>query len=261
MTAENLKELWTFRELLSVWALREIRIRYKQSVLGVAWALLQPIALMLVLTAVFSFFAKIPSDGLPYPAFSLVGLLPWTFLATSLTFGSTSLITNINLVTKIYFPREVLPLGHIIAALLDFLVASAALFGLLLFYGLPFWKAPWWLLILIPLQLLLAAAVTIPASALMVQFRDLRFVVPLLLQVWMFASPIAYPTSLVPEKFQLLYRLNPVTGLVNAYRQVLLQGTGPDPAPLLWTAIFSVLVLAVGYGYFKRAERTFADRI
>lgn len=257
----HLRTLYAFRELLWVWSLREIRIRYKQSVLGVAWAILQPTALMIVLTVVFSFFARIPSDGIPYPAFSLVALLPWTLVVSSLTFGSSSLITNINLVTKIYFPREILPLGHILAAFLDFTVASIPLLGLLLYYGLPFWQKSLWLGLLLPFQFLLTTGITLPLAALMVSYRDLRFVVPLFLQIWMFASPIVYPVSLVPEKFQTLYELNPIASLLTSYRMILLHGETPRFFPTAWFCLISTVAFILGYWFFKRAERDFADKI
>lgn len=258
---KHLKTLYRYRELLWTWSVREVRIRYKQSVLGVAWAILQPTLLMLVLTVVFSAFARLPSDGTPYAVFCFLALLPWMFVANALTFGSTSLINNINLVTRIYFPREVLPLGHLAAALVDFGVACVPLTGLLLYYGIPFWRNAWWLVLLVPIQIVFTAGLTLPAAALMVAFRDLRFVVPLGLQAWMFASPVVYPISLVPERYRTLYSLNPMAGLIDAYRRALLGGESPAWSTVGWLVLVSVGCFWLGYNYFKRAERQFADRI
>jgi lipopolysaccharide transport system permease protein len=258
---DHLKDLLQYRELIWIWSLREIRIRYKQTVLGVAWAVLQPLALMLIFTAVFSVFARIPSDGVPYPVFSYLGLLPWTFLATSLTFGSTSLINNIHLVTKIYFPREILPIGNIFAALLDFAIASIAFFVLLIYFEIPLKIDSAWIFLLIPLQILLVVGLVLPVAAMTAVFRDLRFVVHLFLQVWMFASPVIYPLSMVPEKFRTLYLINPMASLIVCYRKVIIFGQPPDLWPLLWVFVCSVLLCILGFRYFKRIERNLADII
>ena len=257
----ELKNLYQYRELVWVWAMREIRIRYKQSLLGAGWAVLQPLALMAVFTVVFSRFARVPSDGAPYPVFAYLALVPWTFFATSVTFGCTSLINNINLVTKIYFPREVLPLGQVIAALLDFLIASVTFFGLLLLYRIPLSFQLLWLLLLFPVQLLLTVGITLPVAALTASFRDFRFVVPLGLQIWMFATPIVYPVSLVPARFQSLYLLNPMSSLIVAYRDVILRQTPPNPLLVVWVSSVSILLFWFGYRYFKRVETDLADVI
>jgi lipopolysaccharide transport system permease protein len=216
---------------------------------------------MLIFTAVFSVFARIPSDDIPYPIFSYLGILPWTFLSTSLGFGTTSLVNNIHLVTKIYFPREILPIGNVMAAFLDFSIASFAFLGLLIFYQIPIGLNLLWLLLIIPIQVLLVLSLVLPLAALTAVFRDLRFVVPLCLQIWMFSSPIIYPLSIVPERFQTLYLLNPMAGLIVSYRQVIVKGNSPEFWALGWVFVFSLFTFIIGYSYFKKTERRLADII
>jgi len=244
-----------------MWALREIKVRYKQSVLGAAWAILQPLALMIVLTVVFSFFARVPTDGVPYPIFSYTALLPWTFLSTSIAFAVPSMINNMNLVSKIYFPREILPLGSLIAACLDFLIAAFVFLGLLVFYRVPASLNLLWVPLLLAIQIALTSGIVLFLSALIVSFRDLRFVVPLGVQIWMYASPVIYPTSLVPERFRSLYMLNPMTGLIDSYRSVVLYGDAPNLPDLIPSALISASLLVTAYMYFKRSEVRFADII
>jgi lipopolysaccharide transport system permease protein len=257
----DLKELFAHRELLWVWTLREIKVRYKQSVLGAAWAILQPVVLMLVFTVVFSFLARVPSDGVPYPIFSYTALLPWTFLATSIAFAVPSLVNNMNLVTKIYFPREVLPISAVAAAFVDFLVASVVFVGLMLSYRLPLQPSLLWLPLLLTIQILLTLGIVLPASALLVWYRDIRFVVPLCLQLWMYTSPIIYPTSLVPERLRALYMLNPLASLTDSYRRIILRGQPPQVLHLAISAVTALVLLLAGYAYFKRSEALFADII
>jgi lipopolysaccharide transport system permease protein len=258
---EHLGKLYQYRELLWMWALREIKVRYKQSVLGAAWAVLQPVALMIVLTVVFSFFARMPTGGVPYPIFSYTALLPWTFLSTSIAFAVPSMINNMNLVSKIYFPREILPLGSLIAALLDFLIASFVFLGLLVFYRVPASLNMLWVPLLLAIQIALTSGIVLFLSALIVSFRDLRFVVPLGVQIWMYGSPVIYPTSLVPERFRSLYMLNPMAGLIDSYRSVVLYGNAPNLPDLIPSALISASLLVSAYMYFKRSEVRFADII
>jgi lipopolysaccharide transport system permease protein len=258
---DHLGDLYGARELLWMWTLREIRIRYKQSALGVAWAILQPVALTLVFTVIFSYLARVPSDGAPYPIFAYTALLPWTLLSTSIGFAVPSLINNTNLVTKIYFPKEILPLGAIGAALLDFLVATLVFVGLMILYEIPLNLHLLWLPLLIVIQIALIAGVSLVAAAINVFYRDVRFLVPLSLQIWMYASPIIYPVSLVPEKVRALYMLNPMAGLINSYRRVVLDGMDPVLSELLLAAAVSIAICAFGYGYFKKVEPEFADII
>lgn len=244
-----------------MWTLRELKVRYKQSYLGAAWAILQPLALMIVFTIVFSQFAKVPTDGIPYPLFSYVAVLPWTFLAVSLSLGVSSLVNNIALVTKVKFPREILPLGTIFASFVDLLIASLVFVGLLVFYRESIYPTVVWIPLLLLVQIILVVGIVLPISALNVSYRDFRFVVPLLLQLWLYASPVIYPTSAVPERWQVLYMLNPMAGLIESYRRVLLKGLPPDALHLGTAAIIAVLLLISGYIYFKRSEATFADII
>jgi len=257
----HIKTLYQYRDMLLMWVFREIRVRYKQSFLGAAWAILQPLVLMLMFTTVFSLMAKFPTDGIPYPIFSYTALLPWTLFATSVTFGVSSLINNLNLVTKTYFPREVLPMGVVGAALFDYLIASSIFFVMMLVYQIPLtWYALWIPLFLI-IQVFLMLGVILLGAALTVFYRDVRFIVPLGVQLWLYATPIIYPVSLVPEQFRTLYMLNPMAGIVESYRQVLLRGQPPVLSDLAITAVSSIGLFLVSYAVFKRLEVSFNDII
>jgi lipopolysaccharide transport system permease protein len=244
-----------------MWSLREIKIRYKQSFFGVAWAILQPLALMVVFTIVFSILARIPTDGVPYPVFSYTAVLPWTFFSASISFAVPSLVNNMNLVTKISFPREVLPIAAVVAAFLDFLISSVVFLGLLIFYQVPLQSSLLWLPFLLAVQIVLTLGVVVPASALIVWYRDIRFVVPLGLQLWMYVSPVIYPASLVPERWRSLYMLNPMAVLIDSYRRVVLYGESPSLKHLGVSAAIALVLLLAGYVYFKRSEVLFADVI
>jgi lipopolysaccharide transport system permease protein len=258
---KHLRELYRYRDLLWLWTMREVKVRYKQSLLGIAWAVLQPLALMVVFTLIFSRLVRVDTQGVPYPLFVYVALVPWTFLATSLNFGVPSLVNNLNLVTKIYFPREVLPLANVGAALLDLLFASVVVIGMLMIYG--FWPTihALWVIPLLALQVILAIGVTLFASAVLVFFRDVRFVIPLLVQIWMYATPVIYPTELVPERWWPYYFLNPMAGVIDGYRRVLLLAEAPRLSALALGAFVSLALLAFSYAFFKRKEPVFADLI
>jgi homopolymeric O-antigen transport system permease protein len=256
-----LRELFSYRELLLAWALREIKVRYKQSLLGVAWALLQPLSLMVIYTIVFSFFIRVPSDGIPYPLFSYTALLPWTFFAACISFGVPSLINNMNLVTKVYFPREIFPLASIGANFIDFLVASLLYIGLLVYYRVPLGFALVWLPVILCGQIVLSAGVVLFASAVNVFYRDVRFVIPLAVQLWLYASPVIYPVSVVPEQFRIVYMFNPMAGFIEGYRTVLLQGQTPNLQYLAIALATAALFFVTGYIFFKRVEMNFADVI
>ena len=260
MTA-NLTELYRYRELLWRWTRREIGVRYKQSFLGAAWAILQPLAMMIMFTLVFSLLARVPTDGAPYPVFSYVALLPWTFLQTSVSFGVPSLVNNLNLVTKIYFPREILPIGAIGASFFDFLVASIIFLPMLFLYRIALSWTILWLPLLLGIQIILTLGVTLLGSAIIVRYRDVRFIVPLGLQLWLFATPIIYPVSLVPERLLPLYMLNPMAGIVDSYRRVILHGQPPDWGHLGLSAAVTLVLLVIGYATFRRLEASFADII
>lgn len=259
--ARHFRELWLYRGLLLMWSAREIKIRYKQSVLGAAWAVLQPLTLMVVFSCVFSYFTRVPTDGVPYPLFSYTALLPWTFLANSVGFAAPSMINNVNLVCKVYFPREILPAGTVAAAFADFLVASSVFSLMLLYYGVRVTASILWLPLLVAIQIALTLGTVFFLSALSVKYRDIRFVVPLGLQIWMFASPIIYPASIVPARFEAVYLLNPMAGLIEGYRAIVIHGRPPDWQALAVCAAVSVVAMVAGYFYFKRAESSFADLI
>jgi lipopolysaccharide transport system permease protein len=244
-----------------MWTLREIKIRYKQSIVGGLWAILQPLSLMIVFAVVYFFLTGRTTGDVPYPVFSYTALLPWTFFATSLSFAVPSLVTNMNLVTKIRFPREILPMASVGAAFLDFAIASVVFVGLLLVYRIQLAWTVLWVPFLLILQVLLTLGLVFALSATNVFYRDIRFVMPLAVQIWMYATPIIYPVSAVPERLRALYMLNPMAGLIDSYRRVILLGQPP-----LWSGIASTIVVALvaffgGYIYFKRAESVFADII
>jgi lipopolysaccharide transport system permease protein len=259
---ESGRELWAFRELLWTFTVREVKVRYAQSLLGVAWAIAQPLALMLAFAVFFGRFAGIRSDGLPYPLFSYAALLPWTFFTTSLSFGVPSLVTNTSLVTKVYFPREILPLASVLSAGVDF-AAAAAVYGLLMaLYRISPSIALVHLLPLLVVQLVFTLAVTLILSAINVSYRDVRYAMPLVTQIWLYATPVIYPLSVVPEAIRPAYQaVNPMAAVVDGYRRVLVASRPPDYSMLGISGLCSTLLLLAGYLYFKRAERSFADVI
>jgi lipopolysaccharide transport system permease protein len=253
-------ELARYHELLYRMTQRELKVRYKETVLGAVWAILQPLSLMLAFTILFSMLAWLPSDGAPYPLFSYVGLLPWTFFSTALAFAIPSLVTNAHILTKVYFPREIVPLASVLAALVDFGVAAAGLVALLAFYGV----APTWqLLYVLPLlgiQLVFTTAVCLILSAFTAVYRDVRFVLPLVVQLWMFATPILYPLSLVPEPYRTPYlTVNPMAVIVEGFRRAVLPGRPPELGHLVIAGVLSLALLALAYRTFKGLERQFAD--
>lgn len=259
--AAELRELWEHRELLYFFAWRDIKIRYKQTVLGGSWAILQPLLTMLIFSVVFGRLAKIPSEGVPYPVFAYAALLPWTFFANAVTFSSSSLVMTPDLITKVYFPRLTVPIASTLAGLLDFFVGALALIALGAYYGIvPGVQA----LAVIPLLLLAfitAIGVGFLLSALNVQYRDVRYVVPFLVQLWLFATPVAYPSSLFPEPWRTLLGLNPMTGVVEGFRWALLD-TSSAPGPMVLASVgVAIVLLLVGFFYFRRVEDKFADVI
>lgn len=255
------KDFYHYRALLFSWVERDLRLRYKQTLLGGIWAILQPLVLMLLFVLIFSVFVTLPSDGIPYPVFSYTALLPWTFFSTSVTFGVNSLVNNITLVTKIYFPREILPIASIGAALVDFGIASGILVLMMLVYHIPFYLTLLWVPLLLLIQIIFTAGIILIASMMNAFYRDVRFIIPLFLQALMYASPIIYPLSSVPEKYRTVYLLNPMAGLIDSYRRVILKGVYPDLTILGIAALISVLILTAGYLYFKQAEKVLPDVI
>lgn len=255
----KLDELWHYRELLLFLAWRDISVRYKQTVLGAAWAIIQPFFTMLVFSLFFGKLGKIPSDGVPYPIFTYAALLPWQYFATALAGSGDSLVGNANLLSKVYFPRLVIPIASVLPAIVDFIIAFVVLLGMMFFYGI----MPTWHIVWLPLFLLLALVTSLGAglwlSAMNVQYRDIRYAIPFLIQFWMFASPVAYPSSLVPDQWRLLYGLNPMAGVIEGFRWALL---GTETAPGLMVVVsagVAVVLLLSGAFYFRRMEKTFAD--
>jgi lipopolysaccharide transport system permease protein len=254
----DLAELWHYRDLLYFLTLREVSLRYKQTALGFAWAIIQPVMTMVVFTVFLGRLAKMPSDGIPYPVFSYLGLLPWGYFSNAITRSGASLVSNAQLLSKVYFPRVLIPLSGVVSAIVDFLVAFIVLIGLMLWYGIvPAASA----VMLIPLTLLTAVAalgVGLWLAALNVKYRDVTHAVPFLVQVWMYATPVVYPASVVPEKWRALYALNPLAGIIEAYRACVLG------RPISWSmlgvsAVTSCIALAIGLRQFARMERSFAD--
>jgi lipopolysaccharide transport system permease protein len=263
--ALRLNEVWEYRELLFFLAWRDVKIRYKQTVLGAAWAVLQPLLTMVVFTIFFGGLAKVGSDGLPYPIFSYTGLLPWTLFSQALTLSSASLVTSSNLIKKVYFPRIVIPMAAVLSGVIDFGVSLVALFGLMAYYKI--W--PSLLVIWIPAIFLLSLAASLGAglwlATLNVEYRDVRYVVPFLVQIWLFVTPVIYPASKVTAKLAehgvpgWIYGLNPMAGVVEGFRWALL-GRTPFPAQLLATSVLvTLLMLVTGSFYLRRMEATFAD--
>lgn len=255
----KLRELWEYRELLYFLTWRDVKVRYKQTVLGAAWAIIQPFFTMVVFSLFFGKLAKIPSDGVPYPIFSYAALVPWNFFAHGLSQSSNSLVGSSNLIKKVYFPRLVVPISSVLSGVVDFCLAFIVLLGMMLYFGiLPTWKVIW-----LPLLLLLALVTSLGVglwlSALNVQFRDVRYTVPFLTQFWLFATPIAYPSSLLPEPWRTVYGINPMVGVVEGFRWALL-GTQTAPGPMIIVSSLMALLLLVGGAfYFRRMEKTFAD--
>ena len=257
--ALRLGEVVAYRELLFFLVWRDLKVRYKQTILGVAWAVLQPLLTMLVFTLFFGRLARVPSDGVPYSLFAYTALVPWTFFATGLTMASNSLVGSAHLITKVYFPRLTIPLATVLAGLVDFALAFPLLFGLMWYHGVVPTANVIWLPAFIVLALATALGVGLWLSALNVEFRDVRHVVPFLTQLWMFATPIAYPSSLLPEQWRTLYALNPMVGVVEGFRWALL-GTETRPGPMIVVSAIAAFALLVGGAFFfRRMERTFAD--
>jgi lipopolysaccharide transport system permease protein len=257
----NIGELWRYRELLYFLTWRDIKVRYKQTALGAAWAILQPVLTTVVFTIVFGHFAKMPSEGVPYPIFSFAGLLPWTFFATALSLSSNSLVTSSNLVSKVYFPRLIVPLAASMTGVVDFCIAFFILIGLMIYYHVAFSIA----LVLVPvflvLALIVALAVGLWLSALNVQYRDVRYTVPFLTQLWMYATPVVYPANLITGKLHIVVFLNPMSGVIEGFRWAVLGGQGADLPSLLVSGIVTVVILIGGVFYFRRTEQRFADVI
>jgi lipopolysaccharide transport system permease protein len=255
----QLRDLWQYRELLYFLIWRDVKVRYKQTALGAAWAILQPFLAMVIFSVFFGRLAGMPSDGVPYPIFAYSGLVPWTFFAYGLNQASNSLVGGANLVKKVYFPRLIMPLAAVLSGVIDFALAFLVLIGLMLFYGM----VPTLAVLLLPLFGLLAMvtalSVALWLSALNVEYRDVRYVVPFLTQFWLFATPIAYPSSLLSEPWRTLYGINPMVGVVEGFRWTLLGAGSPPGAMLIVSSVVALALLVGGAFYFRRMEATFAD--
>ena len=255
--ARGVVRLVHYRDLLYTLSVHRLKVRYKQSVLGPSWAVLQPLSLMLIYTVIFSRIARVPSEGAPYALFAYCALLPWTYFSTALSTATHSLVSHFSLVTKVYFPREILPLTYVIAALVDFLVASTVLGGMLLYYDVSLTAQALYAIPTIAVLTLFTIAVSLVLCAIQVRYRDIGVAMPLVLQLWMFATPVVYPLSVVPESWRSLYVLNPMVGIIESFRRVILQGEPPDFHALAISAIVSMILLPAGVHLFqtRRSDR------
>jgi lipopolysaccharide transport system permease protein len=262
----GLVEVWKYRDLLVILAKREVSVRYKQTVLGAAWAVLQPLAAMVIFTIFLGRLAKVPSDGVAYHVFAFAGLVPWTYFAGALSGAANSVVEHRDVITKVYFPRLILPLAPLVSGLVDFGIALGVLVGLMLVSGI----YPTWTILLVPVFTLMAMVCALGAgiwlAGLNALYRDFRYTLGFLIQVWLFATPVVYPASLVPERFRALYGLNPMAGVIEGFRWSLLSGAEgaqvPPPGPMLAVSMaVMVVVLLAGLEFFRRLERTFVDRV
>jgi lipopolysaccharide transport system permease protein len=255
----NLREMWDYRELLFFFVWKDIKVRYKQTILGVAWAVLQPVLTMIIFSLFFGRLAQVPSDDLPYPIFNFSALVPWTFFANALANASNSLVINANMIKKIYFPRMTLPIATVLAGLVDFVLAFLVLLGMIFYYGLTPTINVLWLPLFLLLALITSLGVSLWLSAMNVQFRDIRYTIPFLTQAWFFITPIAYPSSLLDEPWKTLYGLNPMVGVTEGFRWALL-GTETAPGPIILVSSLAALALFIsGAFYFRKLEKSFAD--
>jgi len=257
----NLKEIWAYRELLYFLIWRDVKVKYKQTIIGAAWAIVQPFMTMIVFTLVFKTVAGIPSDGIPYPIFAYTALLPWNLFAGALDRSTMSLVAQSNLISKVYFPRLIIPFSATLSGLVDFVIAFVVLVGMMVWYHIIPTLAVLYLPLFMILALSAALSVGLWLSAVNVRYRDVGHTVPFLIQIWMFASPVAYPVSMVPAKWRLLYSLNPLAGVIEGFRWALLGKGHPDFAVITISTIMVAALLFGGIAYFKRMEKTFADLV
>ena len=262
LAALNLGDLWRFRELILFMIWRDIKVRYKQTLLGALWAVIQPVMTMLVFNFLFNNVAKVSSDGIPYPIFSFTALLPWGLFTTALNSASRSLTSNTNMITKTYFPRLVLPMASVLGGLVDFAIAFVILIGMMIYYNItPSLTALWAVPLFLVLAIISALGVALWLSAINVQYRDVGYALPFITQFWLFITPVAYSSKVITGRWELIYALNPMAGVVNGFRWALLgAGSGPDYLVAISTGI-SLIILVTGLIYFRNMERTFADTI
>ena len=256
---EWIKEFWHYRELFFIFVWRDIKVKYKQTVLGATWAVIQPFFTMIVFTIFFGKFAKMPSEGVPYPVFSYAALVPWTYFSGAVSASGNSLVGNKNLLTKVYFPRIAIPASSALSGLLDFFIASIILFGIMMFYGIPLtWKLFFWPILVLPLIFLALGLGTI-FSSLNVKYRDIKYTIPFIIQILLFITPIIYPISILPEKYRILAAINPLTGIIEAFRSTVLPGKELDLVLLLFSIAISLLIFIIGMIFFRKTEKEFAD--
>jgi lipopolysaccharide transport system permease protein len=257
----KLADLSHYRDLLYTLTLHRLAVRYKQSLLGWAWALLQPLALMAIYTVVFSLVTKVPTHGTPYAVFVYAALLPWTFFATAITNSSGGFLAHTQLITKVYFPREIIPATYVFAALFDLLIAAAVLAGMMAWYRIPLTSHAAFLFPVLIVDMVLAMGLSVLLAAVQVRFRDVGLAIPLLMQVWVFATPVVYPLSAVPKRLQSLYMLNPMVGIVENFRRAVVEGTSPDLESFWYSAAIAAVLFPIAYLFFKNREATMADII
>jgi len=259
--ALDLKDLWIYRELVYFMTWRDLKVRYKQTLLGASWAVLQPFLTMVVFSIFFGGLAQVPSDNVPYPIFSFTALLPWTLFSKALLDASKSLVSSSHIITKIYFPRIILPLASILAGIVDFFIAFVVLLGMMVFYKIAPTTNIWTLPLFLLLALITALGVGLWLSALNVLYRDINYATHFITEFWMFVTPIAYSSTMIPDKWKMIYSLNPMAGVVNGFRWALL-GIGEGPgADLMVSVVVAIVILISGLIYFKRTERLFADMV
>jgi len=256
---ESLREFWHYRELFYFFIWRDVKVRYKQTVLGASWAIIQPFFTMVVFTLFFGRLAKMPSDGIPYPIFSYSALLPWIYFSGALTNVGNSLVGNVNLLTKVYFPRATLPASAALSGLVDFSIAFLVLLGMMAYYQIqPSWEILLWPVLIIPL-VFLALGTGMILAALNVKYRDVKYILPFIIQLWLFITPIIYPTSIIPERFRVLIAINPLTGIIEAFRSSIVPMRNIDYQLLSVSVVLSLIIFLMGTIYFRKTEKTFAD--
>lgn len=259
-TSLKLLDLWSYRELIGFMTWRDIIVRYKQTLLGVLWAILRPVLTMVVFSLIFGGLAKLPSDDIPYPIFSFAAILPWELFSKALSDASRSLVQNSTMITKVYFPRMILPLASVISGLVDFVIALVILLGMMFFYHITPTQNIWTLPLFLALALITSLGVGLWLSAANVMYRDVNYILPFLTQLWLYITPVAYSSTLIPDEWQFIYALNPMAGVVQGFRWALLGTQAPDG--LIWLSVgVAVLVFVTGLFYFKRMERQFADMV
>lgn len=260
-TSLRLKEIWDYRELLGIFAWRDLKVRYRQTIIGVLWAIIQPLLTMVIFSIFFGHLAGVPSDQIPYPIFSYAGLVPWTFFANSINLASNSLVNNPDMIKKVYFPRLTMPMASVITGLADFFLTFIILVGMVFYYGFTPTLNIIWLPFLVILATMTSLGVSLWFSALNVQFRDVRYMLPFIIQAWLFATPVAYPSSLLSEPWRTLYGLNPMVGVVDGFRWALFGADTPPSPVIAMSFIVAFGILISGIYYFRRMERVFADVI